>query len=304
MAMGRVAILACRGSRMDREANPDSLRREPQEQLETPAPNPFDAYGPQEIAQRVELAGVTKARLPVLPTLTLSVLAGAFIGFGAMVYLLVMTGNDMGFGPGRMLGGVAFSLGLILVIVAGAELFTGNNLVVMAWADRRITTRQLLRNWTLVYIGNFAGSLGLIALAWLAGLQDLGGGGLGATAEAVARAKVELSSFQALLRGILCNVLVCLAIWMCFAAHTVAGKILAIVFPIAAFVALGFEHCVANMFLIPFGMLVGGAGADWVGAWPFLANLLPVTLGNVIGGGVLVAVVYWLVYRPRSQGQS
>jgi len=263
----------------------------------TSIPNPIDAYAPPRIAALVESAGVRKAGLPILPTLTLGVLAGAFIAFGGMFYTLVMTGNDMGLGPGRLLGGVAFSLGLILVVVGGAELFTGNNLIVMAWADDKVTTASMLRNWGLVYVGNFIGSVVTAVIMVKSGTLDLGGGAVAATAVKIAQGKVALDPMPAFLRGILCNALVCLAVWLTFAAHHVAGKILAIIFPVTAFVALGFEHCIANMYLIPVGILLD---ADGVTIGGFIGNLVPVTLGNVVGGSVFVALVYWLVYLRGS----
>lgn len=258
----------------------------------------LDAYAPAEIAKRVETAGIAKARLGVRPTLALAALAGAFIAFGAMLFTLVMTtGGEGALGPGRWLGGIAFSLGLVLVIVAGAELFTGNNLIVIAWADRLIPLRSLLRNWGLVYIGNAAGAFSMVLLTYLAGLHKLGGGALGQTAAAFAVGKISAPPLQLFFSGILCNILVCLAVWMCFSARQVAGKVLVIVFPISAFVALGFEHSIANMYLIPFGMLAGG-GLDF---FAFIGNLIPVTLGNIVGGGVFVAATYWLIYRAKEQ---
>jgi formate/nitrite transporter len=265
---------------------------------DTPPPIHVDAYTPPQMAALVESVGIRKADLPALQTATLGLLAGAFIAFGAMFYTLVMTGSGLGFGPARLLGGVAFSLGLILVVVGGAELFTGNSLIVMAWAGRKIGTAALLRNWTLVYAANFAGALGTVVLVYFSGLLELGGGSVGETAAAIAAGKLRLGFLEAFTRGILCNVLVCLAVWLCFAAHDVAGKILAILFPITAFVALGFEHSVANMYLIPVGMLAG-SGIDVGG---FVGNLVPVTLGNIVGGGGLVALVYWLVYLRRPAG--
>ena len=254
--------------------------------------NSVDAYTPPQMARLVEAVGVRKAGLSITQTLTLGVLAGAFIAFGAMLFTLVMTDATLGFGLMRLVGGVAFSLGLILVVVGGAELFTGNNLIVMAWADRRVSTAALLRNWLLVYIANGFGAGAMVVMMVLADGLSIGGGAVAGTASKIAEAKISLGFVEALFRGILCNVLVCLAVWLCFAAHSVSGKILAIVFPISAFVALGFEHSVANMYLIPIGM-ISGAGFDLAA---LLGNLVPVTLGNVIGGGVLVAMVYWLVY--------
>ncbi len=256
----------------------------------------MDAYTPAQIALLVERGGVAKVRLAPLQTATLGVLAGAFIAFGAMFYTLTITGGDLGFGPARMLGGVAFSLGLILVLVGGAELFTGNNLIVMAWAERKVTSWQLLRNWGLVYVANFVGALGTVALFYLAGALDLSGGSVGQTAARIAQTKLDLDFATAFFRGILCNTLVCLAVWLSFAARDVAGKILAIIFPISAFVALGFEHSVANMYLIPIGMLASGGSVDLMA---LLRNLLPVTLGNIVGGSGLVALTYWLVYLRR-----
>ena len=263
------------------------------------SPSPQDAYPPAEIARLVEQVGVKKATLPAVPTLALGVLAGAFIAFGAMYFTLVMTGSALGFGPARLLGGLAFSLGLILVVVGGAELFTGNSLIVMAWAERKVTSRQLARNWSLVYLANLVGALGSALLMAWSGALALGDGAVAETAIRIAEAKVALGFGQAFFRGILCNVLVCLAVWLCFAAHDVAGKVLAILFPISAFVALGFEHSIANMYLIPIAWL---AGAEAVTIGNFLANLVPVTLGNIVGGGLFVALVYWLIYlHPAAQ---
>jgi formate/nitrite transporter len=263
-----------------------------------PGASPFDAYTPAQIAQRVEMIGCAKAQLAVLPTFVLGLLAGAFIAFGAMLYTVVMTGVDPGYGPARLLGGIAFSLGLVLVIVGGAELFTGNNLLVMAWAERKVSTALLLRNWSIVYVANFAGAVGAAVLVDASGTLAIGEGAVARTAIAIAEAKLALGPSEAFLRGLLCNALVCLAVWLCFAAHDVAGKVLAIVFPIAGFVALGFEHSVANMYLVPVAMLAGAPGLELV---PFLANLAVVTAGNVVGGSLFVAAVYWVVYlrAPR-----
>jgi formate/nitrite transporter len=255
--------------------------------------SPQDAYPPAQVARLVEQVGVRKANLPIPTTLMLGLLAGAFIAFGAMYFTGVMTGSTLGFGPSRLVGGVAFSLGLVLVIVGGAELFTGNSLIVMAWAERKVGLGRLLRNWVLVYLANFAGALGCAFMVTWSGTLGLGDGAVAATAIGIAEAKVALGFGEAFFRGVLCNTLVCLAIWLCFAAHGVASKILAIVLPISAFVALGFEHSVANMYLIPVVML---AGAEGVGVAGLVGNLVPVTLGNIVGGGVFVALVYWLVY--------
>ncbi|MGI9510584.1 MAG: formate/nitrite transporter family protein [Geminicoccaceae bacterium] len=258
---------------------------------------PLDAYPPADVAKLVEAVGVKKANMPLVQTLALGVLAGAFIAFGGMLFTLVMTGNELGLGLGRWLGGIAFSLGLVLVVIGGAELFTGNNLIVMAWAERRITAAQLLRNWSLVYAANFVGAFGSVLMVHWSGTLMLGDGALAAMAIAIGQGKVALGFAEAFWRGVLCNVLVCLAVWLCFAAHSVSGKIIAIIFPISAFVALGFEHSIANMYLIPIAMLTG---ESQIGMTGFLGNLLPVTLGNIVGGGALVALVYWLIYLRKA----
>ena len=261
-------------------------------------PLSVDAYKPAEIAKLVESAGIAKANLPFLQTVTLGVLAGAFIAFGAMFYTMTITGSEMGFGPTRLIGGLTFSLGLVLVIIAGAELFTGNNMIVLAWADGKITLAKLLRNWGLVFFSNF---IGAVATAWfvhLSGILSFDEGAVGETAIAIAHSKVQLDMGTAFIRGLLCNALVCMAVWLCCAAHEVAGKILAIIFPISAFVALGFEHSIANMYLIPLVMFHGGAE---ITITDFVMNLLPVTAGNIVGGSVFVALVYYISYIRHSE---
>lgn len=252
-------------------------------------PNDHDAYKPAEIAALIEGAGVAKARMPVGQTLTLAVLAGAFIGFGAAAYLMVMTGADPGFGPHRLLGGAVFALGLILVIVGGAELFTGNALMVMAAVDRKITRGALLRNWGLVYLGNLVGAVGLACAFWLSGLLE---GPIGETAMRVATAKLAGSALPWVVKGALCNALVCLAVWLTFSARDTTGKILAILWPISAFVLLGLEHSIANMFFLPLGAF---AGAE-VPVGQAVAALGWVTLGNVLGGAGGVALAYRYAY--------
>ncbi len=271
----------------------------------------FDAYTPAEIAQRIETIAVKKVRLTFIQTAMLGMLAGAFIGFGALFYTIVASDPDLGYAATRVLGGVAFSLGLILVVVGGAELFTGNNLLVMAWADRRVTTPQLLRNWAIVYVSNAIGALGLaIMVAW-SNHPSNNQHAVALEAIAIAHAKASLPFAEAFFRGVLCNVLVCLAVWLSMAGHTVTDKILAIVFPISAFVAAGFEHSIANMYFIPLGILAaadlpaGAAAQIEPLSWTALAsNLLPVTLGNIVGGGVFVAAVYYLIYRYRNGSSS
>ncbi len=276
----------------------------------------IDPFAPDQVAHRVETVGVKKATMPKRQAFVLAVLAGAFIAFGGMYYTTTMTGlGDAPFGPMRMLGGIAFSLGLVLVIVAGAELFTGNNLITMAWARGHISGRQLLLNGVVVYSGNLVGSLGMVVLVYLSGYLGGDHNQVGATAIKIAHAKVNKDFLSAFASGILCNTLVCLTVWMCFAARSITAKILIILFPISAFVALGFEHCVANMYLIPIGiiasldpLIVEAAGMssaefshlDFNG---FLGNLLPVTLGNMVGGAGFVALVYYFIYL-RGEGEG
>jgi formate transporter len=268
--------------------------------------NGFDAYSPREIAMRVETVGVTKARMATLPLLMLGVLAGAFIGLGALFFVLVKSDATLSFAVSQVLGGVVFSLGLLLVVVAGAELFTGNNLLVMAWADGKITSREVLRNWALVCAANFVGAAGLALLVYASGHTDMNGGAIGKTVVKIAQAKQDLPAWQALFRGALCNVLVCMAVWMTMAGRTVVDKAVAIVLPVAAFVAAGFEHSIANMYLMPLAMLIEhgalGAGAAPTVTWAgMFGNLVPVIAGNLLGGSVLVGLTYYVIYR-RGEG--
>jgi formate transporter len=277
----------------------------------------FDALLPPQIAAKAVDVGVAKARLDTFGTVALAVLAGAFISLGAAFATTAAAGaaGALPFGVTRVLVGLVFSLGLVLVVVAGAELFTGNNLIVMAWAERRIPTRVLLRNWSLVYLGNLVGALATVALVFVARVHEFGDGAVGASALAIADAKAQLGFVQAIALGALCNALVCLAVWLSYSARSVTDKVLAVVFPITAFVALGFEHSVANMYFLPIALFIraGAPEAFWAAVgktaadYPTLtwdrflvANLLPVTIGNIIGGTLLVGAVYWFVYRrPR-----
>jgi len=266
----------------------------------------FDTFSPKEIAARVESIGVAKARLPWLSMLMLSVLAGAFIGLGALYFVLVRSDPTLGFAARQVLGGVAFSLGLVLVVVAGAELFTGNNLLAMAWADGKITTGDLLRNWAIVCVGNFIGAAGLALLVFLSRHTEMNNGAIAEEYLRIATAKVTMPFWTAFFRGVLCNVLVCMAVWMALAGRSVIDKIAAIVFPISAFVAAGFEHSIANMYVVPLAMLLQtfdniGATAHTITWAGLFSNLIPVIMGNIIGGSVLVGLVYHVIYRrsPR-----
>jgi len=259
-----------------------------------------DAFSPAQIAARVSEVGVAKARLPLLPLAMLGVLAGAFIGLGALFSVIVFSDASLGFAAKRVLGGAVFSLGLLLVVVAGAELFTGNNLLAMAWAEGKISSRELLRNWAVVCAANFAGALGLAALVLLSGHPAMNGGAVGRTYAEIAALKTSLPPLRAFFSGMLCNVLVCLAVWMSLAGRSVVDKLAAVIFPITAFVAAGFEHSVANMYLIPLGLAVQAQAGQAVDAWGLVHNLVPVIAGNLVGGSVLVALVYRVIYlRPR-----
>lgn len=271
----------------------------------------LDALLPADIARRAEEVGVGKVRLDVVSLAALSVLGGAFIGLGGMFASSVLAGADPA-GPVRALAGLVFALGLVLVVVGGAELFTGNNLMVMAWASGRVRLTEMLRAWAIVYLGNFVGSLGTALLVFLAGQPFLGDGTTAITALQIAAAKTSLPVANAFFLGILCNVLVCLAVWLSYGARSTADKILAVLFPVSAFVTAGFEHSVANMYFVPLGFLLRDLGPEtlltdpaavaaaealsWVG---FIKNLTAVTFGNVIGGGILVGAVYWFIYLRR-----
>ncbi len=241
----------------------------------------------------METVGVAKANLPPVSMVAFGVLAGGFIGLGALFATLVLSDGVLTFAIARVLAGVVFSLGLILVVVAGAELFTGNNLLVMACVAGRISFRKLLANFAIVYVANFIGAVGLAAIVALSGHAQMNDGAIGRTAVAIATAKVALPFGEAFFRGVLCNILVCLAVWIALAGRTVTDKILAIIFPIAAFVAAGFEHSVANMYIIPLGIFLH---AD-IGLADVLRNLIPVTLGNLVGGAGMVGLVYHTIYR-------
>jgi formate/nitrite transporter len=272
-----------------------------------------DAYQPGQMVCRLEDACTAKTSRDTVSVALLGILAGFFIGLGAVFFTLVTTDIGLGFGLGKLVGGLAFSLGLILVVVGGAELFTGNALIIAPWLSTRVSGSALLRNWGIVYFANFAGALILVAIISHAQFWALDGYSVGASALLVAAGKTSLAFWPALCRGILCNVLVCLAVWMCFAGRSVTEKILAIVFPITAFVACGFEHSIANMFFIPMGIAVAGqtevvqaAGATAaqlanVNVLGLVQNLIPVTIGNVIGG-TSVGIVYWLIFLRKERG--
>lgn len=277
----------------------------------------FDAFPPPGMASKAEGVGTKKAGLDFLTMFALAVLAGAFIGVGAIFCTTVLAGTStLPYGVARLLGGLVFTTGLILVVVGGAELFTGNNLIVMAFASRKVTLGALLRNWAIVYVGNFVGSIATAYIMFLTKQYSFGSGAVGITALNIGISKCNLQFIQAVALGIMCNALVCMAVWLCFSARSTTDKILSIIPPIAAFVAAGFEHSVANMYFIPVSLFISTDSA-WLASlgdkapkivnltWGnfFLANLVPVTLGNIIGGAVMVGLVYWFAYlrtQPRS----
>lgn len=291
----------------------------------------IDALLPAEMATRAEYIGVRKAETPLLKMTALAVLAGAFIAMGAIFATTIASGSikalaadgttvvyttALPYGVTRLLTGLVFCLGLILVVVGGAELFTGNNLIVMAWASGKVTTTALLRNWIVVYIGNFIGSIGSALLVFFGKQYMFGNGAIGLAAMNIAKSKVELDFIQALALGILCNALVCMAVWMTFSARSTMDKIAAIIFPISGFVAAGFEHSIANMYFIPvalfikdfadpkFWELIKKTPADYASlTWGsfFINNLIPVTIGNIIGGAILVAGIYWLIFLRKEK---
>jgi formate/nitrite transporter len=268
----------------------------------------MDALLPAEMATRAEYIGVRKAETPALTMFTLAVLAGAFIALGSVFATNTAAGSSaLPFGVAKLLTGLVFCLGLVLVVVGGAELFTGNNLIVMAWASGKVSTRALLGNWVIVYAGNFVGSIGTAVLVLWSRQYALGGGAVGETALMIASGKANLGFYQAVALGVLGNALVCLAVWLTFSARSTIDKIAAIIFPITAFVAAGFEHSIANMYFLPYGLLiktfdpafVAERGLDLTNlTWGnfLFNNLLPVTIGNIIGGAVLVAAIYWSVF--------
>ena len=292
----------------------------------------IDALIPAEMAVRAEQVGIRKAEMPALTMFTLSVLAGAFIALGAIFATIVSAGTiivtlpdgqgtitaGLPYGVTRLLAGLVFCLGLILVVVGGAELFTGNNLIVMAWASGKVTSRAVLRNWLIVYLGNFVGSISTAIMMFFTKQYTFGADTVGITALRIAVSKVDYTFLQALALGVMCNALVCMAIWLTFSARSTTDKILAIIFPITAFVAAGFEHSIANMYFIPYALLIKDFDPDFVSrsslgiqrmdilTWKsfFVDNLLPVTLGNVIGGAVLVAAVYWSVYLSNRESSA
>ena len=271
-----------------------------------PQPSIFNsnAYSPAEIKEAVEKVGVKKANLPFLASFMLAVIAGGSIGLGALYYTVIVSDAGLSFAAARVMGGVAFSLGLAIVLVGGAELFTGNNLIVMAWASGYVTTKEMLRNWVVVYFGNLIGALGLVVLVFLSHHLDMNGGRVGQSILNTSVAKIQPDAVTLFFKGVLCNLLVCLAVWLAYAGRSVTDKIVALIFPVSAFIAAGFEHCVANMYFLPLAWLMVRTGhvppdfdASVITMTGIIHNLVPVTLGNIVGGAGLVGAMYWIIYR-------
>ena len=275
---------------------------------QVPAPQPpifnLQPYSPAEIKEAVEKVGVKKANLPFLASFMLAIVGGGSVGFGAVYYTIVASDPELSFATIRVLGGLVFSLGLALVLVGGAELFTGNNLIVMAWASGRVSTGTMLRNWTIVWFGNLIGSLGLIVLVFFSHHLDMNDGRIGLSILNTAAGKIRPDMVTLFFKGILCNVLVCGAVWLAYAGRSVTDKIVALILPVSAFIAAGFEHCVANMYFLPLAWLLvqtGHVPANFdvspITISGILHNLVPVTLGNIVGGAGFVGAVYWAIYR-------
>jgi formate transporter len=264
----------------------------------------LNAYSPAEIKEAVEKVGVKKTNLPFLASLMLAVIAGGSIGLGALYYTIIVSDPGLSFATARVMGGLAFSLGLVIVLVGGAELFTGNNLIVMAWASGNVSTRQMLRNWVVVYFGNLIGAVGLVVLVLLSHHLDMNGGRVGLSILSTAAAKIQPDAVTLFFKGVLCNLLVCLAVWLAYAGRSVTDKIVALALPVSAFIAAGFEHCVANMYFLPLAWLMTQTGnvppdfdASLITISGIVHNLVPVTLGNIVGGAGLVGAIYWAIYR-------
>ncbi len=271
-----------------------------------------DAYVPADMAKRAEASAIRKANRDFISAFFLAVQAGSFIAFGAAFFTFAVHDSMLGVGLTKLIGGLTFSLGLILVVIAGADLFTGDTLMVMACYSRKIRVRQMLRSWLFVFFGNLAGALAIVMLVYLSGHWFNGTTAVGVKALAIANHKVNLTCLQAFTSGMLCNILVCLAIWLCYSSRSVTDKILSILFPITAFVAMGFEHSIANMYFIPAGLLLKGNpdvvallnGADLSNLTTsgfLLKNLLPVTVGNMVGGAIFVGTIYWILYLRKQE---
>lgn len=276
----------------------------------------IDAYSPSQIASRIDAIAAVKAKYNTAQTFWMGINAGIYIGLGSQFLTLVISDSTLHFGLTSIIAGIVFSLGLILVVVGGAELFTGNCLVIIGYVDKKITNKEVLKNWSISFTGNLIGSLMLVWWMYQSHQWEFFHNMVGAKALLIANKKVNLSFEAAFARGVLCNSMVCMAVWLCFSARNVADKIISLVFPVAGFIASGFEHCVANMYFIPMGVVLkrnpdvvtaaekmAGKTLDlsqlnWTGF--FINNQFPVILGNIVGGVILVGIAFWFIYlRPK-----
>lgn len=276
----------------------------------------IDAYSPSQMASRIDAVAAVKAEYSTAQTFWMGINAGVYIGLGAQFATLVISDSTLHFGLTSIIAGIVFTLGLILVVVGGAELFTGNCLIIIGYVDKRITNKEVLKNWSISFTGNLIGSLMLVWWMYQSHQWEFFHNMVGAKALLIANQKVNLSFEAAFARGVLCNSMVCLAVWLCFSARNVADKIVSLTFPVAGFIASGFEHCVANMYFIPMGVVLrrnsdvvaaaekmAGKTLDlsqlnWTGF--FINNQFPVILGNIVGGVILVGIAFWFIYlRPK-----
>ncbi len=268
-----------------------------------------DSYTPAEMEDKAEKTAIKKATMPVVPSFLLAVVAGGFIGLGGMYFCIVLADASLSFAVQRVLGGTVFALGLSLVLVGGAELFTGSTMTVMAMASGHISLGQVLRNWAVVWVGNFVGALGLVFLVFMSHHTEMNNGGVGTAMLKLAIGKITPDAMTIFFKGILCNMMVCLGVWLAYACRGVADKIIAMLLPVGLFVAAGFEHCVANMYFLPMAWLLtvtghvpAGLDVSAITIPGIVHNLVFATLGNIVGGSVMIGGMYWLIYRKGLGG--
>lgn len=276
-------------------------------------PRSVDAYAPREVAQRVRTAGIEDTGRSLVTTLWLALIGGAMLGLGAAGATAAMAGSTSGFGTTRFVGGIVFGLGLTLVMVGGGELFTSNNLIAMAWVSRQVTIGRLALNWVIVFVGNLVSVVSVAVLLWIGGAYRAGDDAFAAEALRIAASKSGRLFHQDVALGILGNALVCLAVWLCFSARTTTDRILSCLLPMTALIVLGVDHVVANLHYLAAGLLLRGdaatveaAGLDAAALADLslagiVGNIVGVTIGNIIGGSVLVAAVYWFVYLRAAE---
>ncbi len=269
-----------------------------------------DALAPAAIEAKAENLAVGKASMELPKLFVLAIMAGIFIAFGGVFFCTFLGDATLPFGVQRVVAGLCFSLGLILVVCCGAELFTGNALMVCGLASGKIKLAGLLRNWVVVWIGNFCGALLIVWIVFMAHSADMNGGEVGAVMISTAASKISLDWWTIFFKGIICNILVCAAVWISFAGRTIVDKVVGVIFPITAFVACGFEHCVANMFFLPMGVALNAAGyastvnTSMLNIGGIFYNLSAATLGNIVGGALLIGMTYWFVYHKKAAKEA